>query len=33
MEEKTARIRINFTIGEIEIEGTETFVREHMDKY
>ena len=33
MEDKTARIRINFSIGEIEIEGTETFVREHVDKY
>lgn len=33
MEEKTARIRINVSAGEIEIEGTEAFVREYVDKF
>jgi hypothetical protein len=33
MEEKTARIRINIRAGEIEIEGTETFVREYLDRF
>lgn len=33
MEEKTARIRINVSAGEIEVEGTETFVREYAEKF
>ena len=33
MEDKTARIRVNFSIGEIEIEGTEAFVREYVDEF
>lgn len=33
MEDKTARIRVNFSIGEIEVEGTEAFVREYVDKF
>lgn len=33
MEDKTARIRINFNVGEIEVEGTEAFVREYVDKF
>ena len=32
MEDKTARIRVNLSISEIEVEGTETFVREYVDK-
>jgi len=33
MEDETARIRVNFSIGEIELEGTEAFVREYVDKF
>jgi hypothetical protein len=33
MEEKTAKIRINISAGEIEIEGTEAFVREYVDRF
>ena len=33
MEEKTAKLRINISAGEIEIEGTEAFVREHIDRF
>lgn len=33
MEDKTARIRVNFSISEIEVEGTEAFVREYVDKF
>ena len=33
MEDKTAKIRINISAGEIEIEGTEAFVREYVDRF
>ncbi len=33
MEEKTARVRIKTGQGEIEIEGTEAFVREFVDTF
>lgn len=33
MEEKKARIRINFSAHEIELEGSETFISEYLDKF
>lgn len=33
MEDKVTRIRIKIKAGELEIEGTESFVREHLEKY
>lgn len=33
MEEKAARIRISIRNGEIEIEGSEAFIQEYMDKF
>ncbi len=33
MEEKAARIRIGIKNGEVEIEGSEAFIHEYMDKF